>query len=175
MPETTSPRLWSFPPLLGENARILILGSMPGRASLAAGAYYAHPRNAFWPIMGVLCGFDPSLPYAARCQRLCDAGVALWDVARCCVREGSLDARMRDVQANDFASLLRKEPTIAWIFFNGAKAEQLFTRLVLPTFDVRMRAIPRQRLPSTSPAHASIDWQGKLERWRVIAPLLRRL
>ncbi len=84
-------RVQSFPPIAAPGARLLILGSMPGAASLAAGQYYAHPRNAFWPILAALCHFPADAPYAARVAALQAAGVAVWDVLQSCVRPGSLD------------------------------------------------------------------------------------
>jgi hypoxanthine-DNA glycosylase len=94
---------------VGSHARALILGSMPGAASLRAAQYYAHPRNQFWPIMGELVGADPALPYEQRLDRLTSAGIALWDVFARCEREGSLDAHIRDdtAVANDFAEFFR--------------------------------------------------------------------
>ncbi len=169
---TRAPRIEGFPPIAADGARVLILGSMPGEASLAAGEYYAHPRNAFWPIMGALLGFDPALPYVERARRLAAARIALWDVAQSCVRPGSLDARMREVAPNDFAGFLASHPGIRHIFFNGAKAETLFARLVLPALPEAARRLPRSRLPSTSPAHASLSQAAKLARWRaILAPL----
>ncbi len=170
MPAAVHKRLHSFPPIAAADARVLILGSMPGEASLAAGEYYAHPRNAFWPIMGALLGFDPALPYAERARRLAAAGVALWDVAQSCVRPGSLDARMRDITPNDFAPFLAAHPGIRHVFFNGAKAEELFVRLVLRRGIAA--GIPRRRLPSTSPAHASLRPDEKRERWRIVLQAL---
>ena len=67
-----------FPPIAGPDARVLILGSLPGQASLAAGEYYAHRRNLFWPILGELFGATPALPYAERLGKLTTAGLALW-------------------------------------------------------------------------------------------------
>src|SRR5690606_29512 len=113
-----------FPPLLAPGARVLILGSMPGAASLRAQAYYAHPRNAFWPIMGALYGFEPAAPYDVRCAALTSAGVAVWDVLQACERPGSLDAAIvADSRvANDFSGLFAQQPTIRRILFNGATA-----------------------------------------------------
>ncbi|MEN1679453.1 MAG: DNA-deoxyinosine glycosylase [Planctomycetota bacterium] len=159
----------SFPPIAAPDARLLILGSMPGVASLEAGEYYAHPRNAFWPIMGELFGARPELPYAERCRRLQASGVAVWDVLRECRREGSLDSaidRGSEV-ANDFRSLFHRCPRIVRVSFNGQKAEAAFRRHVLPGLDpalsVRLTLI---RLPSTSPAHAGRSSEQKLAEWR---------
>jgi len=165
-------RIRSFAPVASPDARVLILGSMPGAASLAAGEYYAHPRNAFWPIMGALLGFDPALPYAARCERLRTAGVALWDVAHRCIRPGSMDADIRAAEPNDFAAFFAGHTHIRRIFLNGAKASELFRRLALPRLPEAAQTIPRTRLPSTSPANARLDFAAKLEAWRAVGTAL---
>lgn len=157
----------SFPPLENPDARVLILGSMPGIASLRAGQYYAHPQNAFWPIMGALVGADPSLPYEQRVHKLAAAGIALWDVLAACTRESSLDADIvkDSIVANDFASFFGRHPRVKSVLFNGSMAEQSFLRHVAPSLHgLQLRL---QRLPSTSPAHASLTRQQKLAAWRM--------
>jgi len=160
--------VYSFPPVVGPGARQLILGSMPGEASLRAGQYYAHPRNAFWPIMGDLLGFAPDLPYADRLQRLTAAGIALWDVIAGCERSGSLDADIvrTSVRTNDFAGFFATYPGIERVFFNGAAAETNFRRHVLPQAAPSCRQL--LRLPSTSPAHAARGYAEKLAAWSVV-------
>ena len=118
-------RVSSFPPLVGRAPRVLVLGSMPGLRSLQAARYYAHPHNAFWPIMGQLLGFEGGADYDTRCRALTAAGVALWDVMASCERRGSLDSAIvrSSVQPNDIAALLEREPGIRAILFNGAAAE----------------------------------------------------
>lgn len=164
----TLPRLYSFPPIARADARLLILGSMPGAASLAAGEYYAHRHNAFWRIMGELLGFSPAAPYPERVAALQAAQVALWDVLQSCTREGSLDTRIAPGSevANDFARFFAAHPKISRVFFNGAKAEASFRRHVLPALDAT--ALRFARLPSTSPAHASLTYSAKCDAWRVI-------
>ncbi len=159
----------SFLPIADEGARILILGSMPGVASLAAGEYYAHPRNAFWPLMGELVGAGPELPYDARCEKLRVASIAVWDVLRECRREGSLDARIETATevANDFSALLNDCPQIERIGFNGQKAETAFHRHVAKTLpEEQLARLAFARLPSTSPAHASLRFEEKLRMWK---------
>ncbi|KLJ01347.1 DNA-deoxyinosine glycosylase [Luteimonas sp. FCS-9] len=161
----SDPVLHSFAPVVAPGARVLVLGSMPGVASLDAGRYYAHPRNLFWPIMGALFDAGPDVDYARRLARLQAAGVALWDVASQCVRPGSLDARIEagSVVANDIAGLLAAHPGIDRIRFNGSAAQALFRRHVLPT----LATVPDlARLPSTSPAHAAMRLEDKLAAWR---------
>ncbi|WP_374241486.1 DNA-deoxyinosine glycosylase [Zoogloea sp.] len=161
--------LHSFPPVSAADAHTLILGSMPGQASLAAGEYYAHPRNLFWPILGELFGAPPALPYAERLGKLTTAGLALWDVLQCCEREGSLDGNIEptSIVANDFASFLAGHPHIVRIFFNGAMAETCFRRHVQPTLPPRPLLLTR--LPSTSPANAGYTFARRLEAWRALA------
>jgi hypoxanthine-DNA glycosylase len=151
-------------PIASADACVLVLGSMPGAASLQAGQYYAHGQNRFWPFMGILVGAEPSLPYAQRLQRLESAGIAVWDVIANCRREGSLDTAIRDETANDFGLFLAQHTGIATVLFNGAKAEATFARHVLPT--LARTGLRRQRLPSTSPANASQPDAAKLAAWR---------
>ncbi|MGD9409207.1 MAG: DNA-deoxyinosine glycosylase [Thiohalocapsa sp.] len=160
----------AFPPVLGEAPRLLILGSMPSEASLAAQQYYGHPRNAFWPIMLQLLGLPVEMSYAGRTRALREQRIALWDVIAACARPGSLDADIRPetVQVNDFAGLLAAHPSIRCIAFNGGTAEREFRRRVLPTLDEPHAGIERLRLPSTSPAHAGMRFEAKLTAWRVI-------
>lgn len=163
-------RVRSFAPVASADARILILGSMPGVASLNAGQYYAHPQNRFWPIMGRLLGFDPAqTPYAERIAYLTTGGIALWDVLQSCERPGSLDSAIcRETQVvNDFPGFLSAHPQIHTVYFNGAHAEQTFRRYVRSLLP-NATALECIRLPSTSPAHASLSFDDKLTQWRQI-------
>jgi TDG/mug DNA glycosylase family protein len=156
-----------FAPLLGDRPRVLILGSMPGDRSLLAEQYYAHPRNAFWWIMAHFTGVQQQQPYRQRVDGLTRAGIALWDVMHSCQRSGSLDAAIRagSIRVNDFAGLFRRHPDIKAVFFNGATAAKAFQRRVLPDL---ADAPPRFRLPSTSPAMASLSREQKLQQWLVV-------
>jgi len=165
--------LRSFPPAVAAHARILILGSMPGVASLDAQQYYAHPRNAFWPLMADLLAIDRELPYRQRLQQLTAAGVALWDVIAACERPGSLDAAIvpDSVQANDFSAFFTVHRDIRHIFFNGGAAASAFRRHVQRDFPGTLP--PCTQLPSTSPAHAARNYAQKREAWRVIVDVLK--
>lgn len=153
-----------FAPIADCDARILILGSLPGQRSLEAQQYYAHERNAFWQIMAALYGVQGD--YAQRCQGLLSAGVAVWDVLRHSVRPGSLDAdiHMKSARANDFRQFFARHPRVQLVGFNGRKAEMLFKKLALAKLD----AVPGEfvSLPSTSPAYASLSFDKKLAIWR---------
>lgn len=154
----------TFGPVADRRARLLILGTMPGAASLAAGEYYAHPRNQFWDLMGDLFGAGRDLPYPRRLAALRRAGVALWDVLAECEREGSLDSAIRRERVHDLGGLLRRCPRIGVIAFNGQPAARLFRRHV--------RDLPRPVrfvvLPSSSPAHALRTPAAKQARWRAL-------
>jgi hypoxanthine-DNA glycosylase len=162
-------RVRSFDPVVAGNPTRLILGSMPGVASLRAGQYYAHPRNLYWRILGEILGFDPGLPYADRVAALTTAGIALWDVLKSCSRAGSLDAAIEkdSVMANDFATFFARHPQLRRVYFNGSTAERCYRRLVLPRLPAGTRVY--ERLPSTSPAHAAVSYEDKLAAWRVVA------
>ncbi len=155
--------------MIGKNPRVIILGSMPGVASLEAAQYYAHPQNAFWRIMGSLFGFDHEVGYDSRIAEIRKLPIILWDSLQSCHRSGSLDSSIdfKTARANDFPGLLKRHPDIRAIFFNGATSEKYFRRLALsklPSFD----AVELLRLPSTSPAHAGMSFEQKLSAWREI-------
>lgn len=166
------PHIQSFPPIADTTANILILGSMPGKESLRAGQYYAHRRNAFWTIMGELVGATPDLPYATRTQKLKSAGIALWDVLASCTRHSSMDADIdaASICPNDFSSFLLKHPGITHVYFNGSMAERCFHKHVWPMLSalLEQRSLHCRRLPSTSPANASIPYERKLDAWKII-------
>ena len=160
-------RVQSFAPILGKHPRILILGSMPGIASLEALQYYAHPRNVFWPIMADLFSFDAETDYAQRIAQISEAPVILWDTLKRCDRPGSLDANIKraSVEANDIPGLLAEHRGIRAVACNGATSANYFRRLILPqipaVFEIEL--LP---MPSTSPANAGMSFAQKLTAWR---------
>jgi TDG/mug DNA glycosylase family protein len=143
---------------------------MPGKASLAAHQYYAHPRNCFWQIMHRVLDVPSNASYEQRCQGLAEKRVALWDVVKLCTRTSSLDSDIVEssIVPNDFEAYLRAHPGIRTIFFNGTKAEKTYLRHVQPGLPDRLARIRTVRLPSTSPANASIPLAVKLEHWKVL-------
>lgn len=151
-----------FAPIAGPDARVLILGSLPGVRSLEAVEYYAHPQNAFWKIMHALYGVDGD--YASRCGQLIEQRVAVWDVLASSVRPGSMDSDIRKPAPNDFHKFLENHTDIEIVGFNGKTAERLFRQLVLPSLNTELPELAR--LPSTSPAYASMPFDRKLEIWR---------
>ncbi|MDX5364633.1 MAG: DNA-deoxyinosine glycosylase [Pseudazoarcus pumilus] len=167
MPTT---RLQAFAPLARADAHTLILGSMPGTASLAASEYYAHPRNLFWPVVAELLGFDARLPYAGRVEALAARGYALWDVLGGCRRQGSLDSAIEpeSMEINDFQTFFRAHPRVERVFCNGSFAATLFRRRVLPVLGESAGRLQLHRLPSTSPAHAGMTAEAKRAAWAAI-------
>jgi TDG/mug DNA glycosylase family protein len=162
-------RVHSFPPVSDSASRLLVLGSMPGKASLRAQQYYAHPQNAFWKIIAALLEIDAAAPYEARLAALRARGIALWDVMKSCTRESSLDSDVVEasIVPNAFPSFLRAHPRIRTVCFNGTKAEQSFQRHALPRLGA-LGDLAYYRLPSTSPANASIAYETKLAAWRAV-------
>ena len=165
-----------FAPIAGANSTVLILGSLPGRMSLARAEYYALPRNAFWRICGDLFGLGAEVPYAERRRGLIEARIALWDVCGSARRAGSLDAAIESdsIVVNDFAGFLGAHSKIRLICFNGVKAWELYRRRVLPELPPTLAAIRTIRLPSTSPAHAGMPYAQKLALWSVIRVSVER-
>lgn len=162
----------SFKAVIAPHAKILILGSMPGVKSLQEQQYYAHPRNAFWKIMQRLLEFDEELDYTQRLALIQMHGIALWDVANQCIRPGSLDSEIdrNSVIPNEIATLLKTNPSIQTICFNGQTAAKIFKRhfphlLTSP-------GITFITLPSTSPAHAAIKFADKLAAWHIVKDTL---
>jgi TDG/mug DNA glycosylase family protein len=162
-------RVTSFPPIEAPSAHTLILGTMPGTASLAAREYYAHPRNLFWTIFAEFLGFGRDEPYPARVTHLRTAGFAVWDVLQSCERRGSLDSDIgrTSIVANDFHKFFAGHPRIERVFFNGTAAATLFRRHVQAAGTAPL-TINYTRLPSTSPANAGISPAAKRRAWRVV-------
>ncbi len=157
-----------FPPVEPKRARVLILGSLPGAESIRQGEYYAHPRNAFWPILGEVFGAGREMPYAARLRKLAARGVMLWDVLKAAHRPGSLDSAIhpRRLVSNPIADLLARHPELETIAFNGGAAEALFRRHAVKNSGGRLAGVELVRLPSTSPANARLSFEQKLAAWR---------
>jgi hypoxanthine-DNA glycosylase len=152
------------------DARVLILGTLPGKVSLERGEYYVQPRNAFWRIMGEIDGASPDLPYKDRLRLLKENGIALWDVCAAGRRPGSLDSaiRLSTVETNDFRGFLRAHTGIGLICFNGKKAKEIYDRKVLQKPPTLFERIRYEVLPSTSPAHAAMTYEQKLSYWRLV-------
>ncbi|MFA5984232.1 MAG: DNA-deoxyinosine glycosylase [Methylococcaceae bacterium] len=167
---TIDDKLLGFPPVVGEGASVLILGSMPSAISLRTQQYYAHKQNAFWPIMGALFGALPILPYEHRKLILIQHYIAVWDVLHSCQRPGSLDANIdgATVVMNNFADFFDQYNGISHVFFNGAAAEKLYKKHDMVKQN-QFREITYQRLPSTSPAYASLKLQEKIAQWQVVS------
>jgi hypoxanthine-DNA glycosylase len=156
------PLLGGFAPVVDTRTRLVVLGSFPGVASLQAQQYYGHPRNQFWPLLGMLWGVDlMAQPYAQRLQCMLIRGVGLWDVYAHCRRVGSLDQAIHAAELNELSSLTQLAPNLRAVAHNGgesARARRHTEALGLAAY----------RLPSTSPAHASWSFERKLAAWRLV-------
>ena len=163
-------RLVGLPPLVNVRTRVLVLGSFPGAASLAAQQYYGHPRNHFWPLMAhvfeMFSGPGACLEkklsygseYAQRCRWLQEHGVGLWDVYASCERQGSLDADIRNATVNDFSALRAACPQLALVAHNGATSFRHHRHTLA-------LGVPVVKLPSSSPANASWSLERKKAAW----------
>ena len=162
MSSTPGDTLQGLPPVISRNTRLVILGSFPGAASLAARQYYAHPRNHFWPLLSALWSLDfAALSYRHRLAVLRERGLGVWDVYASCRRAGSLDSAIEDAQLNDLASLRRRAPGLQAVAHNGGESAR----------SMRVTAalgVPVHKLPSTSPANASWSFERKLAAWRAV-------
>ncbi|MCU0773182.1 MAG: DNA-deoxyinosine glycosylase [Ideonella sp.] len=155
-------RLRGLPPVIGRDARLVVLGSFPGVASLQAAQYYGHPRNHFWPILGAVWGLDlVAMPYVDRLAELRSRRVGVWDVYASCRREGSLDSAIEAAELNDLARLRRVAPGLVAIAHNGGESARAMAH-------TRGLGLAVHRLPSTSPANASWSFERKLEAWRAV-------
>ncbi len=153
-------RLTGLAPVIDARARVLILGSFPSAASLAAQQYYAHPQNQFWRILGAAIDQPlPAMDYPARIAAVQDAGIAIWDVYASCERAGSLDAAIRAALPNPLGEIKELALALRRICFNGRMAARRVREVEALGFEAVV-------LPSTSPAHAGMRFEEKLARWR---------
>ncbi|MGJ0507736.1 MAG: DNA-deoxyinosine glycosylase [Methylocystis sp.] len=157
-----------LPMIARQDARVLILGTLPGVAALRLQQYYAHQQNCFWKIMGEVIGFSPDLPYETRLGTLQSNRIAVWNVLAEAERYGSVDANIKAPVPNSFVPFFREHREIRAVCFNGQEAERLFRRFVMPSLTQQAASLPRSVLPSTSPANARIRFGEKLSRWRKV-------
>ena len=158
----------AFAPFADDRTRVLVLGSLPGDASLKAGQYYAHPQNGFWRLIGGVIGRDiHPLPYADRVEALREAGVGLWDVIASAERPGSLDAAIRSPEAADLRGLVAGLPGLKAVAFNGATAAKGGRKILTD-----IEGLTLIDLPSSSPAHASRTLSEKAESWAILKTFL---
>ncbi len=160
-------KIYSFPPVSDQNAKVLVLGTMPGVQSLHLNQYYGHRRNAFWKIMFTLFDEPFSTDYTLRKALLLQHKVAVWDVLQACIRQGSLDSAIAQEIPNDFEPFLQRHPNLTHILFNGQKAAHYFRQHVRLSTHCKLIT-----LPSTSPANAGISFEQKQKEWQIINELL---
>lgn len=157
----------SFPPVVASDTRLLILGSLPGERSLAERRYYAHPQNRFWHLVGPVIGVDlASLRYEERLAALLQAKIGLWDTVASALRQGSLDAAIKQHQPNELGKLVASLPELRAVAFNGAKSASIGTKLLAG------RGLSLVPLPSSSPANASIPLAIKEKLWAALGEFL---
>ena len=159
-------RISSFPPIISEGSKILILGSVPGVKSLEMQQYYAHPQNQFWKIIFKLFEEDFTADYQKRTEIIRKNNIALWDVIDSCEREGSLDTKIRNEEHNDILKILRDHPNIKAVFCNGQKSFKNLKKIL-----GKESEIPIFVLPSTSPLH-TVSFDKKLAEWEILKTFL---
>lgn len=174
--KTTLSNIEGFPPIALGEPSVLILGSMPGEASLQKREYYGHLRNAFWPIMAELFEAESHFSYARKKTILIENGIAVWDVLQSCRRNGSLDSNiaMSSIKINDFSSFFEQFRSIRRVFFNGGMASTVYRRYILGSLPGKYDYLEYYKLPSTSPAYATLSFTEKLEAWRLIKQSLAK-
>ena len=160
----------SFPPVVRADTKLLLLGSLPGEASLRADRYYAHPQNQFWKLAGAVAGLAdlPGRPYEDRLASLLDAGIGLWDVVSDALRCGSLDAAIRDHRTNNLVALIETLPELRGVGFNGGTAARIGRKLLEGVAEIRLFD-----LPSSSPAY-TLALAAKTERWSTMRVCLQQ-
>ena len=164
---SAAPAKRSFPPVVDARVCVLVLGTLPGEESLRRGEYYAHPRNLFWPIIFALFDEQPALNYEERLAYLTARRIAVWDVCEVGERQRSADTTIRLERPNAIDRLLDQHPLIRAVAFNGTTAQRLYDRHF-----PRRAVLTYLALPSTSPAHATIDFSAKLARWSALRNVL---
>lgn len=156
-------KVYSFPSISNKEAKVLVLGTMPGVASLELNQYYGQPRNAFWKLLFTILEEPFSSDYQVRKQVAIKNHIAIWDVLQACVREGSLDSAIEQEIPNNFDLFFKEHPNIEYIVFNGQKAAKFFKQYVRVSKNYKQVTVP-----STSPANAGISWEQKLKEWQII-------
>lgn len=156
-------KVYSFPSVSNKEAKVLILGTMPGIASLKLNQYYGHPRNAFWKLLFTIFDEPFSADYEVRKKLALKNHIAIWDVLHACVREGSLDSAIEKEIPNNFDLFFKEHPNLEYIVFNGQKASKFFKQYVRVSKNYKQVTVP-----STSPANAGISWEQKLKEWQII-------
>ena len=164
---SAAPAKRSFPPIVDDHARVLVLGTLPGEESLRRQQYYAHPRNLFWRVIFALFDATPPSDYDERLAFVTAHRIALWDVCEIGEREASADATIRLERPNAIDRLLDHHPSICAVAFNGTTARRLHDRHF-----TRRANLTYFAMPSTSPAHATIDFSAKLARWSALREAL---
>jgi len=166
-------RLTCIPPIIDDNSRVLILGTMPGVLSLQKQQYYANPGNLFWKIIYGLFNLLPEENYDARVAFIKKKGIAVWDVLKHCTREGSSDSNIMDIEVNEFSELLKRYDRIKCIAFSSQKASQLFFKFVVPdTEETVKQRVKFLSLPSPSGQNARMNLTGKIAAWKRITDYL---
>lgn len=157
----------AFPPVVDANTRVLVLGSLPGEMSLAAGRYYAHPQNALWRLVGHVLEEDiAALAYEQRLERLLARGIGLWDTIETARREGSLDSAIKNAEARDLKALAATLPSLRAMGFNGGASTKIGMRMMAGS-DLALVG-----LPSSSPAYAAMRFEQKAKAWEALRPYL---
>jgi double-stranded uracil-DNA glycosylase len=161
-------RKTGFAPLANPHTRLLVLGSFPGEASLAAGQYYANPRNQFWALIGAVIGREemPGLAYPDRLDVLAAHGIGLWDVFTSASRRGSLDSAIKQAAASPLADLVQRLPALQAVAFNGALAAKAGRKAL------GSASLTLIDLPSSSPAHAALGFDAKRAEWSALKQFL---